>query len=184
MRFGGWIYFGLIGLSLISSPALAAEKIERAGFWAGIDFGIGLVERSFAGVEEDETNFFLGFKGGYTLNPHLLIGLELSGWLLEASNTEDPSKGEGISQVFLITRYYPSRDYGFFAKAGGGYVSYWNDRPGEPRRKSGWGLTFGGGYDFSLNKNWAITPFVTYSFGETDDQEHNALTLGVGVTLQ
>ena len=184
MRLGGWLYVGLVGLSLISTAALAADQIERAGFWGGIDIGAGYVQRSFAEVEEDETNLFLGFKAGYTLNPHFLMGVELSGWLLEASDVNDPSKGEGISQVFLITRYYPSLDYGLFAKVGGGYLSYWNNRPGEPRRKSGWGLTFGGGYDFYLNKNWAITPFVTYSFGEADDQEHDALTLGVGVTLQ
>jgi hypothetical protein len=61
------------------------------------------------------------------------------------------------------------RDSGLFAKVGGGYVSHWNNRPGEPQRKDG-GLTFGGGYDFSLNKNLAITPFVTYSFGKADDQ--------------
>jgi outer membrane autotransporter protein len=62
-------------------------------------------------------------------------------------------------------------------------VSHRNNRLREPQRKEGWGLTFGGGYDFSLNKNLAITPFVTYSFSEADDQEHNALTLGDGFTL-
>lgn len=183
MRFRSPICSGLIVLSLMSSSALAAEKLERTRYWGGLDIAAGKVQRSVAGVEEDETKFFLGFKVGYTLNPHFLMGVELSGWLFEATSLWDPSVGEGISQVFLITRYYPSQDSGLFAKVGGGYVSHWNNRPGEPRRKEGWGLTFGGGYDFSLNKNLAITPFVTYSFGEADDQEHNALTLGVGFTL-
>lgn len=75
------------------------------------------------------------------------------------------------------------RDCGLFAKVGGGYVSHWNNRLREPRRKEGLGLTFGGGHGSSVNKNLAITPFVTCSFGEADDQEHNALTLGVGFTL-
>ena len=35
--------------------------------------------------------------------------------------------------------------------------------------RDGWGLSFGGGYDFSLNKNLAITPFINYSFGEMDN---------------
>jgi len=114
------IFFALLGFSLIGSGALAEEKFERSGFWGGVDFGVGFVQRSFSGIEEDENNFFLGFEGGYTLNPHFLIGVELSGWLLESSDLEDPSKGEGISQVFLITRYYPSSTMGLFGKIGGG----------------------------------------------------------------
>ena len=115
-----FMLFALFGLSLISSGALAEEKLERSRFWGGIDIGVGFVQRSFEGIEEDESNFFLGFKGGYTLNPHFLIGIELSGWLLESSDLEDPSKGEGICQAFLITRYYPSSSMGLFAKIGGG----------------------------------------------------------------
>ena len=178
------IFFALLGFSLISPGALAEEKLERSGYWGSVGFGAGFVQRSFAEIEEDDTNFFLGFEGGYTINPHFLIGVELSGWLLESSNVNDPSKGEGISQVFIITRLYPSDSMGLFAKFGGGYVSYWNNRPGEPSRKNGWGLTFGGGYDFPLNKNFAITPFITYSFGDADDQDHNVWTLGIGLTFQ
>ncbi|MGV7223398.1 MAG: outer membrane beta-barrel protein [Nitrospinales bacterium] len=178
------ILFVLLGFFLINPGVFAEEKFERSGFWGGVDFGVGFVQRSFAGIEEDENNFFLGFEGGYTLNPHFLIGVGLSGWLLEASDLEDPSKGEGISQVFLITRYYPSSSMGLFAKIGGGYVSYWNNRPGEPSSKDGWGLTFGGGYDFPLNENFAISPFINYGFGEADDQDHNVWTLGIGLTFQ
>lgn len=178
------IFFALLRFSLIGSGVLAEERFERSGFWGGLDFGVGFVQRSFSGIEEDENNFFLGFEGGYTLKPHFLIGVELSGWLLESSNLEYPSKGEGISQVFLITRYYPSNSMGLFAKVGGGYVSYWNNRPGEPSSKDGWGLTFGGGYDFPLNENFAISPFINYGFGEADDQDHNIWTLGIGLKFQ
>ena len=178
------IFFALLGFSLISPGALAEEKLERSGYWGSVDFGAGFVQRSFAEIEEDDTNFFLGFEGGYTINPHFLIGVELSGWLLESSDVNDPSKGEGISQVFLTTRLYPSASMGLFAKVGGGYVSYWNNRPGEPSSRDGWGLSLGGGYDFPLNKNFAISPFINYSFGEADDQDHNVWTLGIGFTFQ
>ena len=183
-----FIFFSILGFSLISSGALAEEKseerYERSGFWGGVNLGVGFVQLSFEGTEEDETNFFLGFEGGYSINPHFLVGVELSGWLLEASNLEDPAKGGGISQAFLITRYYPSSSMGLFAKVGGGYVSYWDNRPGEPSRKSGWGLTVGGGYDYPLSKRFAITPFISYGFGEADDQDHNVWTLGIGFTIQ
>ena len=178
------LFIALLGFSLLSPVALAEENFERSGFWGSIDLGAGFVQRSFAGIEEDETNFFLGFEGGYTINPHFLIGVELSGWLLESSDVNDPSEGEGISQIFFITRLYPSTSMGLFAKVGGGYVSYWNNRPGEPSSRNGWGLTLGGGYDFPLNEDFAISPFINYSFGEADDQDHNVWTLGVGLTFQ
>jgi len=63
-------------------------------------------------------------------------------------------------------------------------VSVWNNRPGEPRRKNGWGLTLGGGYDFLHNKKVALSPFVTYSFGDAADQDYKAINLGIGIILQ
>ncbi|MHA1942283.1 MAG: outer membrane beta-barrel protein [Candidatus Hodarchaeales archaeon] len=174
----------LIGLFLMTPTSFAEEQSIRTGFWGGIDFGVGLLKQSLDEIEDDDTTFFLGFKAGYTINPHFRMGLELSGWLLEESNLEDPSVGEGINQIFLIARYYPRQKSNLFAKVGGGYVSIWNNRPGEPRRKNGWGLTVGGGYDFLLNKKVALSPFVTYSFGDAEDLDYMAINLGVGIIFQ
>ena len=176
--------FALLECSLIIPNALAEEKFERSGFWGGVDFGAGFVQQSAKEVEEEGNHFYLGFEGGYTLNSHFLIGAELSGWLLEPGDLNDPSKGEGIMQAFLITRYYPSNTMGLFAKVGGGYVDQRSNHPGEPSRKNGCGLTFGGGYDFPISKNLAITPFINYSFWKTDDQDLDAWTLGIGFTIQ
>lgn len=176
--------FALLECSLIIPKALAEEKFERSGFWGGVNVGVGFVQRSSEGAEEDGDHFYLGFEGGYTINPHFLIGVELSGWLIEATNYNDSSEGEGIMQAFLITRYYPSSTMGLFAKVGGGYVDHWSNHPGEPSRKNGHGLTFGGGYDLPINKNLAVAPFLNYSFWETDDQDHDAWTIGIGITWQ
>jgi len=173
------------------APAAAAEELHiRNGFWGGIDAGAGHLKQSFDEGDEDGTSFFLGFKGGYTINPHFLIGLELSGWLIETSDQycfygycSDPSEGEGIMQIFLISRYYPSQESGLFAKAGGGYVEHWNNRSGESRSKSGWGLAVGGGYDFLLNENVALSPFATFSYGKTENWDYRAITFGLGVTF-
>jgi outer membrane autotransporter protein len=78
---------------------------------------------------------------------------------------------------------YPRKESGLFAKAGGGYVSNWSNRPGEPSRKSGWGLTLGGGYDFLLNENIALSPFANISYGETGNWDYRAITFGLGVTF-
>src|SRR5210317_1062736 len=71
----------IIALFLLA-PAVSAEEIYiRNGFWGGIDAGAGLLQQSFdEGDDEDDSAFYLGFKGGYAINPQLLIGLEFSGW--------------------------------------------------------------------------------------------------------
>jgi hypothetical protein len=169
------------------SDVLAESPVERKTWWAALNFGAGALSQSGGGINQDDTPGFLGFEGGYVVHPQFLVGIELSGWLLEKSNTQDPSVGEGLMQAFLTTRYYPLPDSGLFVKFGGGYVSHWNNRPGEPRRLSGWGLTAGGGYDVLLTESLPVlpfvTPFVTYSFGEAGDLNHNAITGGIGLTV-
>ena len=180
----------LLSIFFITATVSAEEHHIRGGFWGGIDAGAGYLSQSLDEGNEGGTSFFLGFKGGYTINPHFLIGLELSGWLIETSDQycfyaycSDSSEGEGIMQVFLISRYYPSQDLGFFVKAGGGYVDHWYHRDGETRRKDGWGLTVGGGYEFLLNENVALSPFATFSYGETGNWDYQAITMGLGLTL-
>jgi hypothetical protein len=180
----------LLSIFFITATASTEENHIREGFWGGVDLGAGYLKQSLDEGDEDGTNFFLGFKGGYTINPHFLIGLELSGWLVETSDQycfyaycSDASEGEGIMQVFLISRYYPSQESGLFVKAGGGYVEHWNNNPGEPDSKSGWGLTLGGGYDFLLDENVALSPFATFSYGKMGNWDHRAITFGLGITI-
>ena len=61
------IYAGLMVLSLMVINANASENLERGGYWGAIDLGAGYVQQSRDEFEYKETNFFLGFQGGYTL---------------------------------------------------------------------------------------------------------------------
>ena len=101
----------------------------------------------------------------------------------QASNLNDPDEGEGLEQVFLMTRIYPGTESNFFINLGVGYVGHWNKRPGEANRKHGFGVTVGGGYDVVFDNKWAITPFISYSLGETGDEDYKALTLGAGFSV-
>lgn len=170
-----------------SDDALTDSLIKRKTWWTALNFGAGALSQSGGGINQDDTTGFLGLEGGYVVHPQFLVGIELSGWLLESSNTQNPSVGEGLMQAFLTTRYYPLPDSGLFMKFGSGYVSHWNNRQDEPRRLSGWGLTAGGGYDVLLTESLPVlpfvTPFVTYSFGEAGDLNHNAFTGGIGLTI-
>jgi hypothetical protein len=170
-------------LFLADTAMVVAEETERSGFWGGLDVGVGHVERSVGSLDVDGTDFYMGVKAGYVIHPQALLGLELSGWNQEATDWDDPAKGEGLMQVFLISRLYPMRDSNLFAKVGGGWVRQWVKGPSGKSTLDGWGATLGVGYDFSLTKNWAVTPFFNYSFGKADDQNHQAFTLGAGITF-
>ena len=61
-----------------AATASAEEGNIMNGFWGGIDAGAGYLSQSLDGGNEDGTSFFLGFKVGYTINPHLFSGHELS----------------------------------------------------------------------------------------------------------
>jgi len=170
-----------------SDNALADSLIKRKTWWTALNFGAGALSQAGDGIHQHDTPGFLGVEGGYVVHPQFLVGIELSGWLLESSNTQNPSVGEGIMQAFLTTRYYPLPNSGLFLKFGSGYVNHWNNRQGESQRLSGWGLTTGAGYDVLLTDSFPVlpflTPFITYSFGEAGNLNHNAITGGIGVTL-
>lgn len=174
----------VVAVLFMAGPAgAAAEETQRSGFWGGIDIGAGYVERAVGSLESNGTDIYMGFKAGYVLHPQVLAGLELSGWNQQATDREDPTRGEGLMQVFLISRLYPMGDSNLFAKIGGGWVRQWVNGPAGKSTLDGWGATVGVGYDYSLGRNWAVTPFLNYSFGKAEDQKHQAVTLGVGFSF-
>ena len=175
------ISFLALCLALVHSDVLATNESDQAGVWVGVDIGGGNVKTSIEGDNENESAHYLSFKALYRLDPHYLVGFELSGWTLESGNLWNPSKGEGISQAFVVTQFYPKVDSGLFLKAGGGYASHWNNRSGETRRRSGLGITFGGGYDYPVQDDWVLTPFMAFSIAETDNEDHEAWALGIGL---
>ena len=62
-------------------------------------------------------------------------------------------------------------------------MSIWSNRPGDTRRKQGWGLTVGGGYDIKVNETVALSPFVNFDYGEAGNWDYTAITFGLGVTF-
>jgi hypothetical protein len=170
-----------VTIILLTTAASADSTYDRDGFWAGIDAGAGYLMQSFDEEDKDDVYFFLGFKGGYAINPHVLLGLELSGWLIEPEDPSNPNEGEGLMQAFVITQLYPSKESGFYAKLGGGYVNNWSNRSNEPNNNRGWGLTAGAGYDFSIYEAIPLTSFATFSYGETGSWDYRAITVGLGI---
>jgi len=173
----------IVAVLLAVTTTAFAEESPRSGFWGGADIGVGRVERSVGSLNNGGADFYFGVKAGYVLHPQILVGAELSGWNQEATDWDDDTKGEGLMQVFLISRLYPMRDSNLFAKVGGGWVSQWENGPSGKSTLDGWGATLGVGYDVYVGDKWAVTPFLNYGFGKTEEQSHQTITLGVGVSF-
>lgn len=180
----------MLGIPLCAGPgflAFADEFIVRQGWWGDVNLGGGFLSQSGREASQDGANFFMGLDAGYVVHPQFLLGAELSGWLIEPMQPPPEARGEGIMQAFLTGRVYPMRDSGLFVKFGGGYVSHWYTTAEDPARRTGWGTTVGGGYDFVVGESpsalWFLTPFVTYGFGEAGDLTHHAITAGIGLTV-
>ncbi len=175
---------GSCGGNKSCSKSTTQEANKRNGFWGSLDLAVGDVSLSSSSTgDRADTLLYMGFSGGYSINPNFLIGVELSGWLYETSEMGNPSKGEGLSQVFITTRYYPFKENNLFARISGGYVSHWNNNFGSIRRNTGWGLGVGGGYDIAITNHLFITPFVIYNYGDLKEESFTAISVGVGITF-
>lgn len=173
---------------LVSASTLNAQDAKptapHAGFWLGGGVGAGFTDEGSDDINDG--GFAAYLRMGGTLSDRLLLGGELIGVTREAdADIGDASVHQGNATLSLL--YYPSSPGGFFAKAGAGFASasvivqegnltITND-------ESGFGLTFGVGYDLRLGSNLYLTPnfdVLVQSFDEFGDSNLFLLTVGVG----
>lgn len=182
-------------LLLWFGAAGAGELGKRDGWWGAGEFGGGSVTLSGPTDELDDSfaGFYLGLAVGYALTPHVLIGVETNGWLREASDPNNPTKGEAVNPVFGVLRFYPFEDTGgLYLKAGGGLVDHWNN-DWKASEGNGWGIMGGVGYDIHVEGPFFLSPFFTYTYGKLkydnlpqasdDEGDFHAITVGVGVVM-
>jgi hypothetical protein len=117
---------------------------------------------------------------------------------LEHRAFQDVVAGEGAQPhareaVYAIVHWFPGAASKFFLRAGFGYVSYWNNRPGETDA-NGSGYVLGAGYELTRWGRWRLEPIVKFAGGGFDgaifppgvrqDQSYRAATLRLGVTYR
>ena len=180
---------------LCVAPGLALADDPGTGWWAGIDGGVGSLKRSYSvSGDKSDTNFAMSLRGGYAWSPQLLLGAELGGWLLEASDyNKDPSQGEAVETLLAFAQWYPGRGSPWFLKGGIGAARYWTNHAGEASG-SGSAAMLGFGRDFRIAESWSLTAAADYSAGNlngltappgvTQDARYRALTLRVGFTYR
>jgi hypothetical protein len=94
----------LIGMTTLGvKPTQAQIDQNLRAWWAGGEIGEGQLSLSSDQIHRDRTpTFALGFFGGHRLGDQARVGLEMNGWLLQASNLNDPTVGESVSNVLGV----------------------------------------------------------------------------------
>jgi hypothetical protein len=159
----------VVSASVVTRQAQAQGAEGLRPWWVELQMGYGSTElTSDLGRAGHKGTFTLAFRGGRSFGERLRVGLELGGWLLEAGNIWDPSKGERVSQVAVIAQLRPVVDLPLFVEAGAGLAYYTNNRPLEfGSRGTGW--TVGAGWGFSLTRTVHLAPSVNVSGGRLRD---------------
>jgi hypothetical protein len=189
----------VIPLLVLSYSGFAEEPMERReGFFWGAGLGATYLDRSFSStdaIDDAGGRLYMEFFGGVALNPHIAIGLELSGWTItpdsdtytwnpywppDNQRSEEP-QGEGLMQILVFTRLYPYEDQGLFLKLGGGALDHWLKTDYGTYREMGWTTVAGLGWDVHVSGNWSITPTLSYSYGVAGSQTHQAVTASFGL---
>jgi hypothetical protein len=195
-------------LALLACPLPAAAagtqapapEESRSLLWAAFDVGYASLARSYSVTSDTrDGKFTFALRGGFQLDPRLLLGVEFGGWTIQSANNQDPATGEAIGTRFLIVQAYPLAHSAFFVRGGGGRVVYSNNRMGESGA-SGPGGIVGIGYDWAVKRRdgehvaFYVTPSLDYSAGRfsgatsppgvVQDQHYRALSARVGLTFR
>jgi hypothetical protein len=160
-------------------PARGGEPSAVRPWWIMGEFGEGQLQLTSNQARGNRiATFALGFAGGHSLGSRARIGLELNGWLMEAFDPNDPTRGESVSNVSAVVDAFPIRKSPFFLRGGTGAGLYQNNRP-DGFGGSGWCWKAGAGYEVGLRKNLRLAPMVVYSAGNLGDVR-NILTVQTG----
>lgn len=175
-------------LLLVSASTVTAQDAKltkpHGGFWLGGGIGGGFTDQGSDDI--DDGGFAAYLRMGGTLSDRLLLGGELIGLTRDAgAGVDDANVHQGNATLSLL--YHPASPGGFFAKAGAGFASTSVVlREGSltvTNEESGFGLTFGVGYDLRLGSNLYLTPnfdVLVQSFDEFGDSNLFLLTVGIG----
>ena len=190
--------FLALALLLVASIPLSAQqerrgisvvdRDERHGFWGVLALGAGTEQVNFdddgIGWSDARTEPTGALRLGGTINEHVRLGGELSGWVNDANGIT-----ETVGAAMLIAQFYPWSRNGLFLKGGLGYAgSSIEDDFGFTSSDGGFAAQVGVGYDLRLGRRIYLVPtldFNGYRFGnEPDGYSERIAALNIGIAYQ
>lgn len=146
-----------------TAPYAAAQ--QRDGWYIG--FGVGIPDGSISGQgdsfsfkeingDRDPTRLALNFKVGWTVNPRLLLGLDITAARAQASGDGLVDSAAQITNYNAVATFFPW-ERGFFVRGGLGLSALTLELDDESESYGGTNLLGGLGYAFWLGKQFNLT---------------------------
>lgn len=166
----------LILLLLFTASPLAAQ--EKKGLFIGVGLGWGSLDLTCDGCEVNRESGFSGnFRIGGVINDKLLIGGETEGWY----KSEDGAS-VSFSTVTASAYFYPASK-GLYLRGGIGLAVLSASDSFDSDSETGFGVSFGAGYDIPIARKTALTPYANWMFGSFDGFGANVAQLGLAVSF-
>lgn len=162
------------------APAASAQghPQTRQGFWIGFGLGYASLSYSCSGCSGSEGGLSGYLKMGGTVSPKLLIGGETNGWV-KSQNGTTVTAGNASAAAY----FFPSPSSGLFLRGGIGVATLSASSGGSSASQSGFGVTFGLGYDVRVGTNMSITPVANYNWGNLGSGvKQNIFQIALGLT--
>lgn len=170
----------LVLSALANSPSSAQRLDRHHGFWVGAGLGSALTDVSCDVCIEDSKSVVSGFlRGGITVSPRWLLGLELIG----TDNSED-GVNERILGLGGIGYFYPTGG-GLFLKGGLGILTFKADDDTNELTSTLLAMQVGVGYELPVSQRLAISAFSSLFTTANGDLDYNGtrVTQDMNVTL-
>ena len=167
--------------ALLLAAALAGSSCVQAGDDTGGRFGLAL-DAGFAAIDAapyvsaDTTPFYLAFQGHWRFSEQWRAGITAGGFLLQASDVNNPAKGAGISQLLVSIEARPFADRRGWIEGGLGTATFWNHAPGGSN-DSGMAWQVQAGHDLYRAGNTWVAPFI--AAGDNDGNRNYMLGLRI-----
>ncbi len=182
------LLLGLV-ISIVSAHSAVAQSSYRRGFWIGAGLGNSRTDVECAVCVDDTKGELSGYlRGGFTLKPSLLLGLEAT----RTQNSED-EVSERYNGMAAILLFYPGRG-GLYFKGGVGILDYKASDDSDEITARTVAVSLGIGYEVRVAQQFSVVPFLNLtatSQGDLDfnghrvstDANFSLLQGGIGVTM-
>lgn len=188
-------------LACLGIPSVSSGQ-ERQGFYFGIGGGYGSAGISCTDCADPgrEGSGVAYLKGGWTLNPRVLVGGEFNFWSKETQLEPGITAAFNMYNVSATVTFYPQPRGGFFVKGGAGVAFTDMDVSAAGSSMTadlgrGLGLIVGAGYDIPIHRRVSLTPTVNFWHGQPGDLKvmgetifrgfkQNVVEFSIGLTFQ
>jgi len=141
----------------------------KKGFYVGAEMGVGWLQLS-SDIQDGSRDgrFIMGFYGGYRPLYLFRAGIKIDGYLIEAGDNSHPEKGIGISNTSFQIQVFPFKTIALFSNFQYGWSTYENMHI-HGHNANGTSQKIGLGYEYDLNRHFALSAITNYGFGKFND---------------